>query len=85
MALFSRVMFTVILLFLQDLYSVPRTILPHGASFHGHLLTLNVTYESTKDTFTIEVGMPSLCVPWTLDYVATLGGFMPGLNRVRWL
>lgn len=25
--------------------------------------------------------MPSLCVPWTLDYVATLGGFMPGLNR----
>uniref|UniRef100_A0A672TVZ8 Ubiquitin carboxyl-terminal hydrolase 24 n=1 Tax=Strigops habroptila TaxID=2489341 RepID=A0A672TVZ8_STRHB len=41
-------------LFSRDLYSVPRTILPHGASFHGHLLTLNVTYESTKDTFTIE-------------------------------
>ncbi|KAF2976666.1 hypothetical protein EK904_003280 [Melospiza melodia maxima] len=39
---------------IEDLYSVPRTILPHGASFHGHLLTLNVTYESTKDTFTIE-------------------------------
>ncbi|MEE6511685.1 hypothetical protein FKM82_018368 [Ascaphus truei] len=38
----------------EDLYSVPRTILPHGASFHGHLLTLNLTYESTKDTFTIE-------------------------------
>uniref|UniRef100_G3QNX1 Ubiquitin carboxyl-terminal hydrolase 24 n=1 Tax=Gorilla gorilla gorilla TaxID=9595 RepID=G3QNX1_GORGO len=37
-----------------DFYSVPRTILPHGASFHGHLLTLNVTYESTKDTFTVE-------------------------------
>ena len=40
----------------KDFYSVPRTILPHGASFHGHLLTLNVTYESTKDTFTVEVG-----------------------------
>ncbi|KAM4720758.1 ubiquitin carboxyl-terminal hydrolase 24 [Rhinophrynus dorsalis] len=39
---------------IEDLYSVPRTILPHGASFHGHLLTLNLTYESTKDTFTIE-------------------------------
>ncbi|ELW67984.1 Ubiquitin carboxyl-terminal hydrolase 24, partial [Tupaia chinensis] len=39
---------------IQDFYSVPRTILPHGASFHGHLLTLNVTYESTKDTFTVE-------------------------------
>ncbi|XP_075688794.1 ubiquitin carboxyl-terminal hydrolase 24 isoform X3 [Rhinoderma darwinii] len=39
---------------IEDVYSVPRTILPHGASFHGHLLTLNLTYESTKDTFTIE-------------------------------
>ncbi|XP_044286407.1 ubiquitin carboxyl-terminal hydrolase 24 isoform X3 [Varanus komodoensis] len=39
---------------IEDLYSVPRTILPHGASFHGHLLTLNITYESTKDTFTVE-------------------------------
>ncbi|XP_053324952.1 ubiquitin carboxyl-terminal hydrolase 24 [Spea bombifrons] len=39
---------------IEDLYSVPRTILPHGASFHGHLLTLNLTYESTKDTFTVE-------------------------------
>lgn len=53
--LFTRVAFTIVLLLWQDLYSVPRTILPHGASFHGHLLTLNVTYESTKDTFTIEV------------------------------
>ncbi|KAB1268967.1 Ubiquitin carboxyl-terminal hydrolase 24 [Camelus dromedarius] len=40
---------------IEDFYSVPRTILPHGASFHGHLLTLNVTYESTKDTFTVEL------------------------------
>uniref|UniRef100_G1RX52 ubiquitinyl hydrolase 1 n=1 Tax=Nomascus leucogenys TaxID=61853 RepID=G1RX52_NOMLE len=39
---------------IEDFYSVPRTILPHGASFHGHLLTLNVTYESTKDTFAVE-------------------------------
>ncbi|XP_078526269.1 ubiquitin carboxyl-terminal hydrolase 24 isoform X1 [Lissotriton helveticus] len=39
---------------IEDLYSVPRTILPHGASFHGHLLTLNVIYESTKDSFTVE-------------------------------
>lgn len=39
----------------QDLYSVPRTILPHGASFHGHPVTLHITYESTKDTFTLEV------------------------------
>ncbi|XP_068095523.1 ubiquitin carboxyl-terminal hydrolase 24 isoform X3 [Hyperolius riggenbachi] len=39
---------------IEDLYSVPRTILPHGASFHGHLLTLNLNYESTKETFTIE-------------------------------
>ncbi|KTG34984.1 hypothetical protein cypCar_00017783 [Cyprinus carpio] len=38
----------------QDLYSVPRTILPHGASFHGHPVTLHITYESTKDTFTLE-------------------------------
>ncbi|MGH0127179.1 UNVERIFIED_CONTAM: hypothetical protein FKN15_071588 [Acipenser sinensis] len=39
---------------IEDLYSVPRTILPHGASFHGHPVTLHVTYESTKDTFTLE-------------------------------
>nr|XP_044995148.1 ubiquitin carboxyl-terminal hydrolase 24 isoform X2 [Jaculus jaculus] len=39
---------------IEDFYSVPRTILPHGASFHGHLLTLNVTCESTKDTFPVE-------------------------------
>lgn len=45
------------LISLKDFYSVPRTILPHGASFHGHLLTLNVTYESTKDTFAVEVSL----------------------------
>ncbi|XP_063056881.1 ubiquitin carboxyl-terminal hydrolase 24 isoform X4 [Engraulis encrasicolus] len=39
---------------IEDLYSVPRTILPHGASFHGHPVSLHVTYESTKDTFTLE-------------------------------
>ena len=39
----------------QDMYSVPRTILPHGASYNGHPITLHVTYESTKDTFTLEV------------------------------
>ncbi|XP_043941443.1 ubiquitin carboxyl-terminal hydrolase 24 [Protopterus annectens] len=39
---------------IEDLYSVPRTILPHGASFHGHLLTLTVTNESTKDSFSVE-------------------------------
>ncbi|XP_076873154.1 ubiquitin carboxyl-terminal hydrolase 24 isoform X4 [Brachyhypopomus gauderio] len=39
---------------IEDLYSVPRTILPHGASFNGHPVTLHITYESTKDTFTLE-------------------------------
>ncbi|KAL6486199.1 hypothetical protein MHYP_G00055910 [Metynnis hypsauchen] len=39
---------------IEDLYSVPRTILPHGASFNGHPMTLHITYESTKDTFTLE-------------------------------
>uniref|UniRef100_A0A8C5GXH0 ubiquitinyl hydrolase 1 n=1 Tax=Gouania willdenowi TaxID=441366 RepID=A0A8C5GXH0_GOUWI len=39
---------------IEDMYSVPRTILPHGASFNGHPVTLHVTYESTKDTFTLE-------------------------------
>uniref|UniRef100_A0A667YUH8 ubiquitinyl hydrolase 1 n=1 Tax=Myripristis murdjan TaxID=586833 RepID=A0A667YUH8_9TELE len=38
----------------RDLYSVPRTILPHGASFNGHPVSLHITYESTKDTFTLE-------------------------------
>lgn len=37
------------------MYSVPRTILPHGASYNGHPVTLHITYESTKDTFTLEV------------------------------
>ncbi|KAK1897205.1 Ubiquitin carboxyl-terminal hydrolase 24, partial [Dissostichus eleginoides] len=40
---------------IEDLYSVPRTILPHGASFNGHPVALHITYESTKDTFTLEV------------------------------
>ncbi|CAL9695704.1 unnamed protein product [Knipowitschia caucasica] len=39
---------------IEDMYSVPRTILPHGASFNGHPVTLHVTYESTKDTFSLE-------------------------------
>ncbi|KAM8875129.1 LOW QUALITY PROTEIN: ubiquitin carboxyl-terminal hydrolase 24 [Spinachia spinachia] len=39
---------------IEDLYSAPRTILPHGASFNGHPVTLHITYESTKDTFTLE-------------------------------
>uniref|UniRef100_A0A3P8XKY1 UBA domain-containing protein n=1 Tax=Esox lucius TaxID=8010 RepID=A0A3P8XKY1_ESOLU len=39
---------------IEDLYSVPRTILPHGASFNGHPVSLHVTYESTKDTFILE-------------------------------
>nr|XP_023674608.1 ubiquitin carboxyl-terminal hydrolase 24 isoform X1 [Paramormyrops kingsleyae] len=39
---------------IEDLYSVPRTILPHGASFNGHPVILHITYESTKDTFTLE-------------------------------
>ncbi|XP_075943533.1 ubiquitin carboxyl-terminal hydrolase 24 isoform X7 [Anarhichas minor] len=39
---------------IEDLYSVPRTILPHGASYNGHPVTLHITYESTKDTFTLE-------------------------------
>lgn len=41
--------------FLQDMYSVPRTILPHGASFNGHPVALHIVYESTKNTFTLEV------------------------------
>uniref|UniRef100_A0A3Q3MMV0 ubiquitinyl hydrolase 1 n=1 Tax=Mastacembelus armatus TaxID=205130 RepID=A0A3Q3MMV0_9TELE len=39
---------------IEDMYSVPRTILPHGASFNGHPVTIHITYESTKDTFTLE-------------------------------
>ncbi|KAG7514087.1 ubiquitin carboxyl-terminal hydrolase 24 isoform X3 [Solea senegalensis] len=39
---------------IEDMYSVPRTILPHGASFNGHPVTLHITYESTKDTFSVE-------------------------------
>ncbi|XP_078417060.1 ubiquitin carboxyl-terminal hydrolase 24 isoform X2 [Cetorhinus maximus] len=39
---------------IEDLYSVPRTILPHGASFHGHPVTISVICESTKETFSIE-------------------------------
>ncbi|XP_034559395.1 ubiquitin carboxyl-terminal hydrolase 24 isoform X6 [Notolabrus celidotus] len=39
---------------IEDMYSVPRTILPHGASYNGHPVTLHITYESTKDTFTLE-------------------------------
>uniref|UniRef100_A0AAQ5WX41 ubiquitinyl hydrolase 1 n=1 Tax=Amphiprion ocellaris TaxID=80972 RepID=A0AAQ5WX41_AMPOC len=39
---------------IEDMYSVPRTILPHGASYNGHPVTLHITYESTKDTFSLE-------------------------------
>ncbi|XP_058493383.1 ubiquitin carboxyl-terminal hydrolase 24 isoform X7 [Solea solea] len=39
---------------IEDMYSVPRTILPHGASYNGHPVTLHITYESTKDTFSVE-------------------------------
>ncbi|XP_023809753.1 ubiquitin carboxyl-terminal hydrolase 24 isoform X3 [Oryzias latipes] len=39
---------------IEDMYSVPRTILPHGASFNGHPVALHIVYESTKNTFTLE-------------------------------
>uniref|UniRef100_A0A3Q1FH70 Ubiquitin carboxyl-terminal hydrolase 24 n=1 Tax=Acanthochromis polyacanthus TaxID=80966 RepID=A0A3Q1FH70_9TELE len=39
---------------IEDMYSVPRTILPHGASYNGHPVTLHITFESTKDTFSLE-------------------------------
>lgn len=80
MSLFSRMVFTIVFLFRQDLYSVPRTILPHGASFHGHILTLNVTYESTKDTFSIEVCVYRLCVSCHVDLVATWFSLILGLR-----
>ncbi|MEQ2170516.1 hypothetical protein GOODEAATRI_001016 [Goodea atripinnis] len=47
---------------LEDMYSFPRTILPHGASFNGHPVTLHITYESTKDTFTLEHVSMTMCV-----------------------
>ncbi|MEQ2206568.1 hypothetical protein XENOCAPTIV_000088 [Xenoophorus captivus] len=47
---------------IEDMYSFPRTILPHGASFNGHPVTLHITYESTKDTFTLEHVSMTMCV-----------------------
>ncbi|CAM1321691.1 USP24 (predicted) [Pycnogonum litorale] len=36
---------------IEELYEGPRTILPHGVSFHGHPIILNVSSDNDKNSF----------------------------------
>ena len=41
--------------FFQDLHAGPRTLLPHGASFHGYPITINVSSDLPRQEFTLQV------------------------------
>ena len=47
----------------EELHITPRTILPHGASFHGYPLTLTVRCEALHQEFNVLVRSHCLCVP----------------------
>ena len=47
--------------FLQDLHAGPRTLLPHGASFHGYPITINVSSDLPRQEFTLQVCVRLLC------------------------
>ena len=53
MLLSSRVMLH--LFFFQDLHAGPRTLLPHGASFHGYPITINVSSDLPRQELTLQV------------------------------
>ncbi|GFO40770.1 ubiquitin carboxyl-terminal hydrolase 24 [Plakobranchus ocellatus] len=42
------------ILSVEEIHSVPRVILPHGASFHGYQLNLLVKCEALKQEFTLQ-------------------------------
>ena len=42
----------------EESHTTGRTILPHGASFQGHPLSLYVVCESPKMDFTVKVTIP---------------------------
>ena len=46
----------------EELHITPRTILPHGASFHGYPLTLTVRCEALHQEFNVLVRSNCLCV-----------------------
>ena len=43
------------LFFSQDLHAGPRTLLPHGASFHGYPITINVSSDLPRQELTLQV------------------------------
>ena len=45
----------VVLFFHQDLHAGPRTLLPHGASFHGYPITINVSSDLPRQEITLQV------------------------------
>ena len=45
----------VISFFSQDLHAGPRTLLPHGASFHGYPITINVSSDLPRQELTLQV------------------------------
>ncbi|XP_020894443.2 ubiquitin carboxyl-terminal hydrolase 24, partial [Exaiptasia diaphana] len=38
----------------EDLHAGPRTLLPHGASFHGHPITVNINCDVPKQHITLQ-------------------------------
>ncbi|KAJ7330594.1 Ubiquitin carboxyl-terminal hydrolase 24 [Desmophyllum pertusum] len=43
----------------EDLHAGPRTLLPHGASFHGYPITINVSSDLPKQEITLQDSKPS--------------------------
>ena len=42
-------------LFVEEVHTAPRTILPHGSSFHGTPLSLYISSETPKMEFSLTV------------------------------
>jgi len=41
----------------EDLHAGPRTLLPHGASFHGYPININVSSDLLRQELTLQVSL----------------------------
>ena len=82
--LFNRVLFVL----WQDLHAGPRTLLPHGASFHGYPININVSSDLPRQELMLQVSL-LLTIIFSLfftsfseDYVEMYGTRWGTLNLI---
>lgn len=54
---YSRLFNGVLFVLWQDLHAGPRTLLPHGASFHGYPININVSSDLPRQELSLQVNL----------------------------